>query len=289
MNPTNNVRERVAGNTVDILLSQVLPIENPKSYKLHLACENEFSDKPLDVFVRSRTEWDGWNRWRGNRDDFSRDFVFSLIEFYPEKDRWLFGGAYRVLSREAVNKSESYKIELLESSSSLIGRLKIALKRPGRIRALNLDNHYENLVVSEILPATYTGESFLGYEKIDIPFPMLESIFAIQRPDWKAALENVKGVYLITDCHNGKRYIGSAYGDTGIWSRWSCYVETGHGYNDVLTEIMATHGIDYARKNFRFVLLEYAPMKTADYVIITREGYWKTALLTRGQYGYNKN
>jgi hypothetical protein len=30
-------------------------------------------------------------------------------------------------------------------------------------------------------------------------------------------LENVKGVYLIVDKSNGKMYVGSAYGDTGIW------------------------------------------------------------------------
>jgi hypothetical protein len=50
---------------------------------------------------------------------------------------------------------------------------------------------------------------------------MLESIYAIQRPDWKTALEHAKGVYLITDTSNGKRYVGSAYGVTGIWSRWA--------------------------------------------------------------------
>lgn len=29
--------------------------------------------------------------------------------------------------------------------------------------------------------------------------------------------------------------MGSAYGGTGIWSRWACYVATGHGYNDEFT------------------------------------------------------
>lgn len=275
-------------STMNIHLAQLYPIHQPEQYKLHLAC-SDGSDQPLDVFVRNRTEWDGWNRWRGARDDFSREFIFSLIDFYPEKDRWLFGGAYRVLSRKSINRAHSYVIEPLDEGRSFIGRMKISLKRPGRARAVNFEKHYKDLIVAEILPAPYTGEAFCGYDQIDIGFPMLESIFTIQRSDWKTALENAKRVYLITDTGNGKRYVGSAYGVTGIWSRWARYVETGHGYNDGLTQIIATSGIEYARKHFRFALLEHRTMKTDDNVVIQREQYWKSVLLTCGDYGYNKN
>mgnify|MGYP000203402939 CR=1 FL=1 len=222
------------------------------------------------------------------RDDFSRDYIFSLIDFYPEKNRWLFGGAYRVLSRRRES-GPTYDIELLQDSQPFIGRLKLQLKRPGRAKAVNFEKHYNNLVVVEISPTPYSGEAFPGYERIDVGFPVLETVFAIQRPDWKAALENVKGVYLITDESNGKRYVGSAYGDTGIWSRWACYVQTGHGYNDELTKLISTLGKDHARQSFKFALLEHRPMRTDDNVIIQREQYWKDVLLTRGPYGYNRN
>jgi hypothetical protein len=62
----------------------------------------------------------------------------------------------------------------------------------------------------------------------------------------------VKGVYLIVDKKNGKMYVGSAYGDLGIWSRWSCYIGTGHGWNDELTKLIKDNGIQYARDNFQF-------------------------------------
>lgn len=273
---------------MEIPLSKVYAVPNPRQYKLHLACWNG-ADQPLDVFVRNRAEWDEWNSWRGVRDDFSRDFIFALIDFYPERHRWLFGGGYRVLSRSARNHAPSYTIQLLDESRPFIGRLKAALKRPGRAKAVNFENYYDQLVVSEILPEPYTGEAFCGYDGIDIGFSMLESIFAIQRADWKAALENAKGVYLITDTSNGKRYVGSAYGVTGIWSRWASYVGTGHGHSDELTQIIDIYGLDYARLNFRFALLEHRTMKTDDLVIIQREKYWKDVLLTRGEYGYNKN
>lgn len=127
------------------------------------------------------------------------------------------------------------------------------------------------------------------HENINHDFHVLENIFQAGKPDWKAALANVKGVYVITDRKNGKKYVGSAYGDSGIWSRWSCYMGTGHGYNDELTKLIKKEGMDYARTNFQFSLLEYRPMKTDDHDIIARESYWKEVLLSRGDFGYNKN
>ncbi len=72
---------------------------------------------------------DYWNRWRAARDDFNRDFIFALIDFYPEGDRWLFGGAYQVLYKTGENFTRSYTVKLLDESLPYIGRLKVALKR----------------------------------------------------------------------------------------------------------------------------------------------------------------
>jgi hypothetical protein len=274
---------------------RVYPIAQPERYKLHLACGYKDPEapggflQPLDEFVTDREQWDSWNWSPRKRDVFSRDFILAFMEFYPEDDRWLFGGAYQVLDRTRKRKIWHYEIELLDESRAFIGRLKLQFKRPGRYPLLNLERYYKRLVVSEILPAPYTGEVFWGYDKIDIAFPMLEQIIACQRPDWRAALENQKGIYLITDTCSGRRYVGSAYGATGIWSRWECYVGTCHGYNDELTRLIAARGRGYARRFFRFALLEYFSMKADDDFVIGREIYWKQVLLSRGKYGYNKN
>jgi hypothetical protein len=143
--------------------------------------------------------------------------------------------------------------------------------------------------VSELLKEPYSGERFPGYENICHDFGTLEVVFRTSRPDWRAALENIKGVYLITDKSNGKKYIGAAYGGAGIWSRWGSYMKTGHGWNDELTQLIEREGIDYARQNFRVALLEYRPAKTDDTVTIDREVFWKEALLSRVPHGYNKN
>src|ERR1035437_7557164 len=161
----------------------------------------------------------------------------------------------------------------MDLHKDLIGRLIIDFFRYQgmRGRAFKLEGYYNSFLVSEILKKQYDGVNFPGYEEIDIDFPELETVFKLQKNDWKGALENVKGVYVICDKSNGKKYVGSAYGDLGIWARWAVYVETGHGLNGELTKIISANGIEYARKNFRFSLLEYRSMKIDDNVIKIRE------------------
>lgn len=272
-----------------IQLSSLLPISDPDHFKIHLARWNK-KDQPLDIFVRDREEWDKWNTWRGKKDDFNRSYILSLADFYLERDIWLFGGIYKVLSREPANESHSYTVERVSDNEELVGRLKIHFPSPGRARSVKLENYYPQMFVSELLKEQYTGEEFPGYESLSHDFGTLEAVFQTHRSDWKAALENVKGVYLIADKSNGKKYVGSAYGSFGIWARWRCYMETGgHGWNDELTRLIDREGVDYARRNFRMSLLEYRAARTDDEAIIKRESYWKEALLSRVPFGYNKN
>ena len=275
---------------MSIPLPQIFPISEPDQYKAHLATKNESGHRPLDVFVRDRSEWGKWNAWRSHRDEFNRPRIFALIDFYPESDIWLFGGVYNVLSRSEEDHAHSYKVERSVIGNEYVGRLKIQFERPGRIRAIKLNRYIDQMEVSELLRRTYSGERFSGYESICHDFSQLETIFQTEKKDWKAALQSVKGVYLITDKNNGKSYVGAAYGEHGIWSRWKNYLNTGHGWNDELTRIIDEKGIDYARENFQFTLLEYMPARTDDSTIIERESFWKRALLSQtSDFGYNRN
>jgi len=274
---------------MDIKLDDILQFEDPSEYKIHLANWNG-NVHPLEVYVRDKEEWRGWNSWRSKNDDFNRRFIFSLMDYYHEKDQWLFGGVFEVVKRFSGKvRTKGYEVRLTDQFQPYVGRLKLSWKRSGRAKARKLENYTDQFVVSEILREEYTGAVFCGYEQINHDFHVLENIFLHSKPDWKAALENVKGVYAIFDKSNGKKYVGSAYGSTGIWSRWSCYIGNGHGHNDELTKLINRKGKAYARENFRFSLLEYRPMKTDDQEIIERETYWKEALLSRGDFGYNRN
>lgn len=266
-------------------LLSVLEIQEPTKFKFHAARWNGHS-APLDVFIRDRKEWNGWNRYRGARDDFNRQFIVSFADFYLEDWTWLFGGIYEVLGRGPAGEN-SYEIRMDARGSELIGRLKIKLEIT-RGRSFRLENLVKKIAISEILKEPFTGEPFTGFENVSLDFSMLESIVRNDRLDWKTALQNVKGVYCIVDRKTGRKYVGSAYNDVGIWARWCSYVTSGHGGNVELIDAIGSSP-DYAREHFRITLLETWPFRTEDKIIISRESFWKEALLTRGVYGYNRN
>jgi len=106
----------------------------------------------------------------------------------------------------------------------------------------------------------------------------------IIKENWKTALKNQKGVYLITDISNGKMYVGSAYGENMILGRWESYIKTYHGGNVELKKLSNNH----IKTNFRYSILDIFKSTIDDTIIIARENWWKETLLSR-KFGYNSN
>lgn len=267
-------------------LRTIFEIEDPLAYKLHAARFNG-EKNPLDVFLSDQSEWVKWNSWYDTKNVFNRRYIFSFIDFYPERHVWLFGGIFEVLSR-GFHYGPSYEIKELGKFSNLVGRLKIKFDFP-RGRSFRLENIIDRAEIVEVLPARYTGEPFPGLENISVNFKALESYILSERPDWKTPLQSVKGIYVIVDRKTGRKYVGSAYGEIGIWSRWQTYIANGHGHNRQLEDLIGINGLEYAREYFRITLVESHPFRTIDKIIIDRETFWKNALLTRGDFGYNSN
>lgn len=268
---------------VPILLKDIWPMTDLHDYKLHFAVYNG-AEQPLDVWVRDPRSWMGWQQTRKKTNWFNRPYIFSVMDFYRERGVWLFGGIFRVVARHA----DRYEVDLTSRGEPFIGRLKLKSDYGGRWRRVNFENHYESLEVPEIFREPFSGRDFPGYQSIDLSFAELKNLVARQRPDWRSALSHVKGVYLITDTASGKRYVGSAYGDDGVWSRWVAYAQSGHGGNKQLRALVG-RDLTYPRANFRYTLLEFFPFGTPDAVVIGREGFWKDVLLTRGKFGLNSN
>ena len=267
-----------------IRLSDIWPIAEPENYKLHFA-QWDKKNQPLEVWVRDKREWQGWQEYRPAYNAFNRPYIFSLIKFYHETDSWLFGGVFNMLTQH----DNRYEVEQSRDGANFLGRLKLRHAFRNRNTRVNFENYYKDFEVQEILREPYSGRSFPGFEKIDLSFEELEALVRNNRPDWQAALQSVKGVYLITDLKSGKRYVGSAYGDQGIWARWCNYIATGHGGNVELRALVSDASLDYCRKSFRFALLEYRSNLTPDDTIIERETFWKSVLLSRGEHGLNRN
>jgi hypothetical protein len=104
--------------------------------------------------------------------------------------------------------------------------------------------------IAQILPDIFDNDIFPGYDKVNISWDELSRV--ITKESWKTALENQKGVYLITDISNGKMYIGAAYGEKMILNRWKSYVENGNGGNNQLKVLEFNH----IKEHFRFSILD---------------------------------
>jgi len=118
-----------------------------------------------------------------------------LIRYYPQPNKWLFGGIFEIVER----KADSYKVTLVEQYKEFVGRLLVHHPGPGaRGRAFYLENYFPDIKLSQLFEKPYEGEAFCGCESIVHGFSQLESIFRQSKEDWRTALENIKGVYLIT-------------------------------------------------------------------------------------------
>ena len=130
--------------------------------KLHLAAASDGTE-PLDVFSRDFDEWKWWNEWRGNKDDFNREYIFSLINDYHRPGKYIFGGLFRIVKRfdDYAETERGYEVELCERLSGLVGRLVVDFARYHmRGRAFLFENYIDGMEVAEILDRPYGGVDF---------------------------------------------------------------------------------------------------------------------------------
>ncbi len=284
-------------NDRTIHINPLFPNLNWKEVKIHVA-QKAGQSRPIDVFTQSFSKWQ--NSWNGDYHSnhcWNRKFIFSIIELPNKPHRWLFGGIFQVISHEPGKSSDGkngilYKVDLDPQGEPLIGRLIIRWVKDARAKGRKPESMLSDMSVVEILPEPYIGEDFPGYANINHSYATLEKLWQESKPDWVAALMHCQGVYLITDIETGLRYVGSAYGEEGIWSRWGSYFQTGgHGNNKLIKKLLAekAKGVDYARKNFQISLLEQASSRDSEQYVIKRENYWKEVLLTRSKFGFNDN
>ena len=194
-----------------------------------------------------------------------------------------------MLGRKPQTYARSYKVTLREElMGPYIRRLYVRLALGGRQRRRRMEAILGEMTVARILDVPFVGDPFPGLGRINHTLASLQTVVSQNRTDWRVPLEQMKGVYFIHDQVTGARYVGSAYGDTGIWSRWSTYAKTLHAGNKGLIELLADKGDEYYRTNLKFALLEFWSMRTDDRVVLDRESYWKEVLQARSL-GHNKN
>ncbi len=250
-------------------------------YKIHLATPG--STSPLDAYLKGTfKEW----QEEQNAKNFECETVIGLIHL--DGDLWLFAGVYSILSVESAMSKFRYRTGLLPRQDDLVGRIVVRYKREFRNSYIWGHKYGHQLELAKLLELPYAIEDFKGYNKVRIPHTTLKLIVHRFEESWRSALSSVGGVYLIMDTETGKGYVGSAYGEGGIWQRWRHYADTDHGDNVELIALLEEKGTAYA-EHFQYAILEIADPLDTDKQVLARECHWKNVLMTRGKFGYNSN
>lgn len=257
-------------------------LNNNSLYRFHLAKQEPEGTRPIDVLARSFEEWTSWQVYRGKKKErFVRDKIVSFAQISGSK--FLFGGIFNITNRSGSD----YEVELDHNHEELIGRLTIDYRGENTRRTVfNPDYIFSSSTVSSISQHKYQGERFISYDRINHSFESINIVIKNELNDWKVALSSVYGVYLLTDKKTGKHYVGSAYGNQGIWGRWSDYIYGCHGNNKELKELYAIQSREYFEEFFKFTILEVLSKSLVPEEVIQRESLWKQKLQTV-KFGYN--
>lgn len=268
-----------------IKLNDILRLENIKNVKIRFNLMFAQNWNPIELFkngdISTMIEGQYWN-YKKNKSYKIGQVTIGLVKIKPNEDYWLLFHIGQVT--KDLNKLDGvgYEHEDLPDYQKYVGRLIIKFKNKAQTMIRNAESVIDECYVSQILPDTFDNDLFPGYEKVNISWGEMNRL--LDKDNWKTALQNQKGVYLLTDISNGRMYIGSAYGENMILGRWRAYLQNGHGGNIGLKRLT----FDHIKHNFKYSILDIYKSTTDDQVIINRESWWKEVLQSR-QFGYNEN
>ena len=152
--------------TMTLKLNKILNLkdEEIQKCKLHLAVASDGCE-PLDVFSRDFEEWKRWNKHRKNKNDFNREYIFSLITDYHRPGKYLFAGLFQITKRfdNFRETKNGYDIELCSRFAPLVGHLVVDFEKGiMRGRSFCLESFIDNMYVAEITEKPYVEMDFSG-------------------------------------------------------------------------------------------------------------------------------
>ena len=268
-----------------IKLNDILQFDNLDNTKIRFNLMFRQNWNPIEIFkngdISVMLEGQYWNYHKKKSYKVGQTTI-GLVKIKPNEDFWLLFHVGEVTKDLNRLNGVGYEYEHLPNYDRYLGRIIVKYKNTSQNMIRNAKSVLDECELSQILPDTFDNDIFPGYEKVNVSWPELSRV--IDKETWKTALQNQKGVYLITDKSTGKKYVGSAYGENMILGRWISYIKTGHGGNVGLKSLT----FDYIKENFMYSILDIYKSTTDDQTIIERESWWKDVLQSR-RFGYNEN
>lgn len=253
-----------------------------RNVKVKLVRHKDGRQNLYDLYKNHRSEFLSYQSSQSK--DVFKDVEY-IVSFIGEEGIFArFIGVYQIKDRQKFAQ-DCYHYEMIEVPEQYDD-----LKERVIIRWSNAISWHQwiknEMEVIEIKPGLHYKQ-FTDYFDFILSFSELKEIVTNQYSDWKKVLSITKGVYLINDTQTGKLYVGSAYGENGIWGRWSAYVLTnGHGNNKMLKELLDSdplHG-----NHFQFSILMLLPKTITADEAIKKERLFKNKLGTNS-FGLNNN
>jgi hypothetical protein len=269
-------------NQTPIKLNDLLQVSDLENFKLRMLTTYSKTTNPLDFFrSNNNEELMKWLFWNYSKKSFKvGETVIGLLRL--DGDRWLLFNISKVTKDLNQFSGLGYEFETVSQYQQYFGRVIVEYKNKAQTLIRKASGMLNDCTVTQIIEDKYEDEEFPGYEKANISWEVMNRV--LKKSSWKSALQNQKGVYLITDSSTGKMYIGSAYGKDMLLGRWDAYLRNGHGGNVDLKELE----LKYIKENFRYSILDIFKSTVEDKFIIARESWWKETLMTR-MFGYNRN
>jgi len=226
----------------------------------------------------------------------------QIVSFYGlSGTRAGFYGVYKVIGRHSASEGRTLNSSDLSQKWSEGSQFFYDLKRDRRFDdfrdrliidwgpgALAWVQKLDNKPVLEILPPGRKLDPFDDYLEFSLTYAQLKDLYANEQAhrDWRIPLGAVAGVYLILAQKLGEQYVGSAYGEDGIWGRWAKYANSGDGGNVRPRELLRRDS-EYPEQ-FRFSVLQILPKTMTPNEVIKRETLYKRKLGSRAT-GLNSN
>ena len=188
------------GDSNCILLNDLLKFSDDEMNAVKIRFNQSSGDfTPLESYLRDPDEINCkaylWTR----KMRFFKEGQYAVAFLRLTDDLWLLTTIKHIDRVLDVEDAVGYETTELERCKKYYGRVIIKYHKSMQSQGVYYNKVYKELIVNQILPATFEGDDFPGYDKVRLTYDQLAIIINTNKRDWISALSGQKAVYLITD------------------------------------------------------------------------------------------
>jgi hypothetical protein len=186
-------------NDIPIKLNDLLQISNLESVKIRMLTTYSNKTNPLDFFRNNNNDelmrWLFWN-YSKQKSFKVGETVIGLLRLNGNK--WLLFNISKVTKDLDKFNGLGFGYKIESRHHQYFGRVIVEYENKAQKLIRKASGMLDECKVAQIIEGKYEDEEFPGYDKVNISWEVMKRVLG--KSSWKTALQNQKGVYLIT--HN---------------------------------------------------------------------------------------